>query len=317
MKAILFAVTLFAAEVCLAASAGAASIATAKVSHSGSVFNTFTAHGITFAESAMDAGERTASAITLPGGGTYDGHMGSVSAGAFVIADKNSGQWSISASAEAEAGAAMFGAVSAYASAQAGFQDELTFYRSPTANDQSGLLDVSGWLELAGTIQGGALRRLFVDADASAGVAVVGIGIPPIDAVSSDHYRTVPGNTYTLEHSSVSTPFPKIINYTWFATPGVPFVIDLDLKVGAMAKVINGYTGDSFYGTAFGFSGFAHTLSWGGIMSVTDSVTGQPVEGWTVTSASGFDYTRTIPEPSSLGLLVAGLFGCVIKRIRR
>ena len=70
-------------------------------------------------------------------------------------------------------------------------------------------------------------------------------------------------------------------------------------------------------GSAIAIADFAHTLSWGGITSVTDADTGQPITNYTLTSASGFDYTHpfagpipepgSVPEPSSIGLLASCL----------
>ena len=62
------------------------------------------------------------------------------------------------------------------------------------------------------------------------------------------------------------------------------------------------------------FSGlidFSHTLSWGGISSVTD-YGGAPVSNYTLSSQSGFDYrlaysAAPVPEPQTYGLLLAGL----------
>jgi len=50
-------------------------------------------------------------------------------------------------------------------------------------------------------------------------------------------------------------------------------------------------------GTAFATAQFSHTLSWGGITSVTDADTGQPITDYTLTSASGFDYTHPFAGP--------------------
>jgi hypothetical protein len=53
---------------------------------------------------------------------------------------------------------------------------------------------------------------------------------------------------------------------------------------------------------------YAHTLAWGGIDSVTDD-NGNPVTGWSVTSDSGFDYSKpyNVPEPASFALLAVAL----------
>jgi hypothetical protein len=47
------------------------------------------------------------------------------------------------------------------------------------------------------------------------------------------------------------------------------------------------------------------SLHWGGIQSVTDEF-GNPINDWTITSQSGFDYSKpfSVPEPSSLLLLL-------------
>ena len=54
---------------------------------------------------------------------------------------------------------------------------------------------------------------------------------------------------------------------------------------------------------------------WGGISSVTDLTTGQLVENWTVTSASGFDYSKAAPEPepSTFVLLILAAAGICIR----
>ena len=46
------------------------------------------------------------------------------------------------------------------------------------------------------------------------------------------------------------------------------------------------------------------SLHWGGIESLTDEF-GNSIDDWTITSASGFDYSKPfgVPEPSSVALL--------------
>jgi hypothetical protein len=70
-------------------------------------------------------------------------------------------------------------------------------------------------------------------------------------------------------------------------------------------------------GSAIAIADFSHTLSWGGITSVTDADTGLPITDYRLTSASGFDYTHpfagpapepaSVPEPSGMALLASCL----------
>ncbi len=63
---------------------------------------------------------------------------------------------------------------------------------------------------------------------------------------------------------------------------------------------------------------FGNTLSLGGIASVFDPGTGQVIDGWTVTSAAGIDWTLpAVPEPGTWTLLAAGLAGLAVLRRRR
>src|SRR5262249_50875912 len=80
-------------------------------------------------------------------------------------------------------------------------------------------------------------------------------------------------------------------------------------------------------GRALAIGDVSHTLTWGGITRLTDLDTGEGITDWTMTSASGFDYTpaagsrpRAGPQPPSLVLLGTGLGGClglVLLRRRR
>jgi hypothetical protein len=71
-------------------------------------------------------------------------------------------------------------------------------------------------------------------------------------------------------------------------------------------KALVGFSG----GVAKATANFGNSLKWGGILSVRDAVTGVEIHDWTITSASGFDYSKSfdeqqVPEPASIALLSA------------
>jgi hypothetical protein len=97
---------------------------------------------------------------------------------------------------------------------------------------------------------------------------------------------------------------------------GVNF--EADASAGAYVDNEDGDNAGIAIGTAF----FGHTFTWGGITSVVDADTGQPITDWTLTSASGFDWMNaapgpsTVPEPSTLGLAALGGLGLFVNRRR-
>jgi hypothetical protein len=107
---------------------------------------------------------------------------------------------------------------------------------------------------------------------------------------------------------------------TLWVTEGQLFSIDFTMTVRAAGRTTNnrhiaplGPDGNLFETTFIG--AFGSTLKWGGITRVTDAVTGEPIEGWSITSASGFNYANAyqeaVPEPASIGLALMGLAGIV------
>jgi hypothetical protein len=67
---------------------------------------------------------------------------------------------------------------------------------------------------------------------------------------------------------------------------------------------------------------FGHTMFWGGITSLTDA-NGNPVDNYTLTSLSGFDYrfaavpAAAVPSPSTVLLFMTGLPLLLASRTRR
>lgn len=124
---------------------------------------------------------------------------------------------------------------------------------------------------------------------------------------------TKPGGSFTP--TSIATP----------ATIGIQLLV-IEGQVGSMriemqlrAQGGSG-AGSQFFGpdrTAMTFDAdFGHTLSWGGITSVTDTNTGTPVTGWSIQSASGVDYANPIPEPAATALLAGSMLLALARRRR-
>ena len=135
-------------------------------------------------------------------------------------------------------------------------------------------------------------------------------GIPPAPYSGySGRYQT-----RSFDHSTdMDLKAPKSIPLTLHAFNGGDGTIAVEMDIegniqdgyGTYPTILGGTDGaeSSIYKVDF-----AHTLLWGGIESVTDDATGEAVDGWTVTSASGFDYSKPAqePEPASWVLLAIG-----------
>jgi hypothetical protein len=116
------------------------------------------------------------------------------------------------------------------------------------------------------------------------------INSPPTDISTND-----------VSNSFVEWGMPNDIGST------VTVSAKLFVKATAGASAVASILGD-----------FGGSIHWGGIESVRNATTGEVYTDWTVTSDSGFDYSRPfpVPEPSSLLLLMMGLWASVSGRRR-
>ena len=158
-----------------------------------------------------------------------------------------------------------------------------------------------------------------VDARAFADVRVSGDGISPNLAI---------GHTLDTFGLSEDAVLSQTINpHTRFPPPmTIPVSLDFEgnfvdvlwrLIVEAEATVRSNDVVNRQSGLAIAIADASHTLTWGGIISVTNADTGELITDYTLTSASGFDYTHpfsgpipepgSVPEPSGIGLLASCL----------
>lgn len=65
---------------------------------------------------------------------------------------------------------------------------------------------------------------------------------------------------------------------------------------------------------------FSGSIHWDGVVRVEDQLTGELIDDWTVTSRSGFDYSKPftpVPEPSSTALVGLAFLSLVAVTHRR
>jgi hypothetical protein len=111
-------------------------------------------------------------------------------------------------------------------------------------------------------------------------------------------------------------PPPSIIFLDETFVAGVPQTLAYTMSVDTYGAMQNYDDINKQTGSIFAVGDYADTLAWDGITSVTDT-SGHPITGWTVTSASGFDYTQAVPEPSTAVLAVLGGIAVAIAARRR
>jgi hypothetical protein len=111
-------------------------------------------------------------------------------------------------------------------------------------------------------------------------------------------------------------PPPSVIPVRMMVNIDLPTSMSFLMEVRADAMARNTkYVGPGSASTTFD-ANFTHTLSWGGITSVTDANSGLPVSNWSIISASGVDYAHAVPEPSALALLAAYWLPLITRRGR-
>jgi hypothetical protein len=113
----------------------------------------------------------------------------------------------------------------------------------------------------------------------------------------------------TIDHFAGGPP--TIVPISFEMNPNEEKLVVWNFDVASFAGVqnidLNMGTGHAGANATFG-----HTMTWGGITSVIDKVTGRPITDWTIDSASGFDYSKPfseIPEPASICLLSLAALG--------
>jgi hypothetical protein len=196
----------------------------------------------------------------------------------------------------------------------AGYNDKSIIRRPGLPNGR--LLRVKGWFDITGEMgvhaSGGASGRAELYISDFIQSSNTSLGPAPYVSTCGPFCRG-----YISANPPIDLPPPVsedqigTIFVTHNMTVGQPYSWGYFMEVKGQAH--------SGGGSVLSVADFEHTFRWGGIESVIDTFTGQPLEGWTIESESGFDYSKSyneqVPEPSSIALLsVASCF--LLRRAR-
>jgi len=145
-------------------------------------------------------------------------------------------------------------------------------------------------------------------------------GLPSSGPYGGNYYGVYAADT--VSGVTINDPAPKTVPIFFQLYSGQPTMLGYHLTLKGTARATSG----ALFGTSANILGsatnsfnidFSHTMSWGGFTSATNVSTGQLIDGWTLTSQSGTDYTQPVPEPATyLDLMVAGAVFMVV-RLRR
>lgn len=105
--------------------------------------------------------------------------------------------------------------------------------------------------------------------------------------------------------NNIDNPIGKVFSVRLLSLPGLPTFVTYELAATTIASAEVDWPG-SFTASATGAASYQHTLAWEGITKVVDSA-GNEIEGYTLSSRSGFNYVSAVPEPLPVVTLLLGL----------
>lgn len=186
----------------------------------------------------------------------------------------------------------------AYSNSNIGFQDRLTFNLTGAPAGTMGTM--IGRMLVSGSVDASPANYPFTTTRASTSVNVNSI-TPVSDTMTAYGDRPASGSIPQVITFALPVQF-NAQNFT---------LLSVQMQTSVMTAALN-QQGATWAAAAN--ANFFNSIEWGGIDAVLDSQ-GHPLTGWTVSSASGFDYTRSyaaqaVPEPETYALMLTG-FGAL------
>ena len=216
--------------------------------------------------------------------------------------------------------------------ATASFFDTVTFSRSRPDADEipigtvmiaKATIDLHGWFKVDGK---GVLSRHYdlpaADYQQGSGSVTLRInGIPnspyPFGVFGHQEHGYISRFPKTVQDVTfIDQPAPDRIDIERAWLWGSPNHIELAMTLDGLAFAADNLAGGGSQALGEFEAAFARTLTWGGISSIVRYDTMETITDWTISSASGFDYSKPagVPEPS--GLLLAATAALLLVRRR-
>lgn len=183
----------------------------------------------------------------------------------------------------------------AYSNSNIGFQDRLTFNLAGAPAGTMGT--VIGRMLVSGSVDASPANYPFTVTRASMSVNVNSI-TPVSDTMTAYGDRPASGSIPQVITFALPVKFNEQ-NFT---------LLSVQMQTSVMTEALN-QQGATWVAAAN--ANFFNSIEWDGIDAVLDGQ-GHPLSGWTVSSASGFDYMRSfaaqaVPEPETYAMMIVGL----------
>lgn len=180
-----------------------------------------------------------------------------------------------------------------------GFQDRLTFSLAGASAGTRGTM--IGRLAVTGNLDANTSFK-YPNGYATAGAGVNasgGLGIV------TNHIQEVTSAQTPLSGSMPSfITFEAAVAFNTLDFTALSVFLQTGIRSGVLSVIGQSYNADA---------NVDYSVEWAGIDSVVDK-NGNPITGWSVSSASGFDYSRSyasqvtaVPEPETYTMMLAGL----------
>ena len=258
------------------------------------------------------ASSTMANSATVYSAGAPFPPVGTQYASATAYAYAAEGMLRAAVASASETAGIVYNAASAISSANASWSDYLTVDAGNSLLNQPGFITAD--INVSGMFSVGGVGETLDASEYRLYTWISGTGMVFDNICGSAYCITQRADTGHLLNGPLVdiNTIPSVISLNIPVIFGREVTLDYSLDLYSLTNALTGSGGSG--SSVSSVADYSHSLMWGGITGVFDS-TGNRVDIFSTTSASGFDYTRaftpTVPVPAAVWLFVSGLLGLV------